>query len=433
MPVAASTAPRSDGLLERELKNVIVERLKTTDCVALLGPRQVGKTILAKEIVTGYPGAIYLDLQSPADLKKIGDGEELFAAHPRALIVLDEIQCRPDLFPVLRSQIDARRESFGGERGRFLILGSASLDLQRGASESLAGRISEIFLPGFQFIEVLRSGRAPLDAIQADTRVAAGPIAANPISAPPIREAVDRLWLRGGFPLSYLAANDQTSLQWRRDFIQTYTERDVATLGLEVDGQELRRCWDLIAARQGGLWNRARFASDLRIRGALIDEYISVLHKLLFIRVLRPWHANVGKRLIKSPKLYVRDSGLHHALLNFGTLDEVERREFAGPSWEGFVIETLINAARSARDAFFYRDENGAEMDLILEFSASNRWGIEIKLGENPNLTRGSISAAETMKVDRRIVVHSGPEKFAMENDFEAMPLFDACDAVASA
>jgi hypothetical protein len=389
--------------------------------------------MLAKEIATTYPGAIYLDLQSPNDLKKLGNGEALLAAHARTLVVLDEIQCQPALFPVLRSQIDARREKLGAERGRILILGSASLDLRRAASESLAGRISEISLPGLQPNEVTRSERAALGAVEADQQVAEGPIAANPKPALTIKNIIDRLWLRGGLPLSYLADSDQTSLQWRRDYINAYIERDVAALGFEVDGNTLRRCWELIAARQGGLWNRANFASALNIGGALVEECIYVLQKLLFIREIRPWSANVGKRLIKSQRYYVCDSGLSHALHNFGAHDELVGHVLAGGSWEGFVIETLINAAPKARDAFFYRDENGAEIDLVFEFTASNRWAIEIKLSADPTLSKGSITAADIMDVNRRIVVHTGSEKFVMKNGFEAMPLLDACVAVASA
>ncbi|MGE0613387.1 MAG: ATP-binding protein, partial [Hyphomicrobiales bacterium] len=395
---------------------------------------QVGKTTLALEIFKSFPDAVYLDLQSPEDINRLGDGEAFFREHPYALIVLDEIQVRPELFGVLRSQIDKRRRDLGDKRGRFFILGSASLSLRREASETLAGRISESHLPGLQLIEVIGPR-----AVRAETATTIDELQASLVESDqhdPVqsKELTDRLWLRGGFPLSFRAGDDTTSLEWRRDFIQTYVQRDVTALGLNIDGDRLRRFWELLAARQGGLWNDGNsFCLDLGLRKPQIYECMGALTDLLLVRELRPWFANVGKRLTKSPKFYVRDSGLLHALLNLNSLEHVIGHDIAGHSWEGFAIETLINVAPRNHNSFFYYDDSGAEIDLILELPKSGFWAIEVKLGDKPQVRPGSVTAAETVKASRRILIHSGPETFKSKGGFEAMPLLDACAAVASA
>jgi uncharacterized protein len=389
-------------MLTRNAFDVVKNRLSNFDSVAVLGPRQTGKTTLARQIAdeTGG-GASYLDLESAVDRRKLDDPEAYFAANREKLIVLDEIQRAPEIFQVLRGEIDARRRQ-NGKAGKFLLLGSASMDLLRQSSESLAGRIS--------FVE--------LTPLQPDEIANVGP------------ESIDNLWLRGGFPQSFLRESDAASLQWRLDFIRTYVERDIPKFGLQVDAERLELFWRMLANDQGELFNAQRYARSLGVSGHTVARYLEILEKLLLVRNLRPWFANSNKRLVKAPRPFVRDSGILHALLAIETTDALRGNSVVGKSWEGFVIEALIDAAGDRARPYFYRTAAGAEADLILEMTAQRCWAFEIKLSSAPKVDRGFHTAADDLAVERRILVHRGNETFPMRGGIEAMTLMGALAAV---
>jgi len=389
-------------MLTRNAFDVVKNRLSNFDSVAVLGPRQTGKTTLARQIAdeTGG-GASYLDLESAVDRRKLDDPEAYFAANREKLIVLDEIQRAPEIFQVLRGEIDARRRQ-NGKVGKFLLLGSASMDLLRQSSESLAGRIS--------FVE--------LTPLQPDEIANVSP------------ESIDNLWLRGGFPQSFLRESDAASLQWRLDFIRTYVERDIPKFGLQVDAERLELFWRMLANDQGELFNAQRYARSLGVSGHTIARYLEILEKLLLVRNLKPWFANSNKRLVKAPRPFVRDSGILHALLAIETTDALRGNSVVGKSWEGFVIEALIDAAGDRARPYFYRTAAGAEADLILEMTAQRCWAFEIKLSSAPKVDRGFHTAADDLAVERRILVHRGNETFPMRGGIEAMTLMGALAAV---
>ena len=373
------------------------------DSVALLGPRQVGKTTLARELAGQSQGAKYLDLENPMDRRLLDDPVAYLSGHARQLLVLDEIHRMPDIFQVLRGQIDERRR-IGKGAGKFLILGSASMELMRQSSESLAGRISYVELTPLTAAEVCRSEEGMTENHTAET---------------------DRLWLQGGFPASFLRDDNSESLQWRTDFIRTYLERDLPQFGLQVATEKMDLFWRMLANDQGELYNAQRYARSLGVSGHTVTRYLDILHKLLMLRVLQPWYANTGKRLVKSPRPYIRDSGILHALLNLRTMDGLRAHPVAGKSWEGFVIENLIAAAGSRVKPYFYRTGAGAEADLVLEFSPGRCWAIEVKISSAPKVDRGFYNAADDIGVERRILVHKGGERFPMKGGVEAMPLLE--------
>jgi predicted AAA+ superfamily ATPase len=364
----------------------------------------VGKTTLARAIADKRgSGAIYLDLESAADRNRLNDPEAYFTAHADKLVVLDEIHRAPEIFAILRGQIDARRRA-GREGGHFLILGSAALDLMKQASESLAGRIVHLEMPPIQ----------PQELVANDGDI-------------------DLLWERGGFPRSFLAADDEASLVWRQAFIRSYLERDIPQFGIRVPAQTLERFWTMLAHGQGGLLNAQRLAHSLDANWHSVMHYLDLMCDLLLVRRLSPWARNEGKRLVKSPKVYVRDSGLLHTLLGLGSLNDVLGHPVAGASWEGFVIEALIAAAPTATRAYFYRTQAGAEVDLVLEFSADRRWAIEIKKSSAPTIGKGFTIASDDLSAERRIVVHKGGDSYPMRGGVEAMTLLDAVTAVKQA
>lgn len=407
----AAKAPRNLAFLEsrsiiarmipRRLLPILAAALAESPAVALLGPRQVGKTTLAHEIAGARP-AVYLDLESEADRAKLAEPELYLAQHEDKLVILDEVQRTPQLFRILRGLIDAGRRR-GRGKGRFLVLGSASIDLLKQSSESLAGRI--------RYLEL-----APLDA---------GEVGST---------RLDALWLRGGFPESLLAASDAASLRWRQDFIRTYLERDIPQLGPRIPAETLRRLWTMLAHQQGGLLNAAALARSLAVDGKTVASYLDLLVDLLLVRRLAPWHGNVKKRLVKSPKVYVRDSGLVHALLGIADREALLSHPVAGASWESLAVESLIAAAPDGAEPHFVRTATGAEIDLLLKLPGHRKpWAIEIKRGLAPRLERGFHVACETVQPERRLVVYGGDERFPLAEGVEAVPLIGLCEELAGA
>ena len=399
-------------MLTREAFEIVQTRLVQFDSVALIGPRQVGKTTLARQIAAEWrSGAKYLDLENPADRRLLDDPVAYLSTHASQLIVLDEIHRTPEIFQVLRGQIDERRR-MQGESGKFLILGSASMDLLRQSSENLAGRISYVELAPFTIQEVWH--QAPLSGVSSANKL-------------------DRLWLQGGFPASYLHEDENVSLRWRTDFIQTYLERDLPQFGLQVTTDRMDLFWRMISNDQGELFNAQRYARSLGVSGHTVVRYLDVLHKLLMLRVLQPWYANTGKRLVKSPRPYVRDSGILHALLGLRTMDDLLSHPVAGKSWESFVIENLVSAVIGRAKPYFYRTGAGAEADLVLEFAPGKCWAIEIKLSSAPTVDRGFYNAAHDIGAERWILIHKGKDRFPMRHNVEAMPLLEAMNEVSAA
>lgn len=367
--------------------------------VALLGPRQAGKTTLALAIGERLD-AIYLDLESEQDQAKLVSPELYLGERLDRLVILDEVHRVPGLFPVLRGLIDQGRRQ-GRRAGLYLLLGSASLDLLKQASESLAGRIAYRELTPFTAAEIPA-------------------------------ESLGRLWLRGGFPDSFLAADEAASLRWRQDFVRTYLEREVPLFGGRIGPEMLRRLWGMLAHGQGSLLNSARLAASLGMDVRTVNRYVDLLTELFLVRRLQPWHANVGKRLTRSPKLYVRDSGILHALLAIRDEENLLSHPIAGASWEGFVIESLIAAGRDAHP-YFYRTAAGAELDLLLVLPGGEVWAVEIKRSLSPKPGRGFHSARADVAPARSFVVYPGKEGYPIEEGVEAISLPGLCALVAGA
>jgi uncharacterized protein len=370
--------------------------------VALIGPRQVGKTTLALAIGEGRD-ALYLDLEDRDDRNRLANPALFLEAAEDRLVILDEIHRMPELFDTLRGVIDRGRRRQKG-KGRFLILGSASIDLLRQSGESLAGRIAYIELTTLTALEI-----------------------------PGDRAARERLWLRGGFPDPYLADSDADSLALRRDFIRTYLERDVPLFGPRIPAATLERLWTMLAHLQGGLLNASQLARALEVSSQSVTRYIDLLCDLLLVRRLAPFHANLGKRLVKSPKVYVRDSGLVHALLGIETLVQLSGHPVVGMSWEGFAMETLLAAAALRTRAFFYRTAAGAEIDLLLEQPDGSLWAIEIKRGLSGKPERGFYQAIADLRPTRALLVHAGDDRYPISEQVEAIGLRLLAEELASA
>lgn len=380
-------------MIDRRIRIELASRIDQTPAVALLGPRQVGKTTLAQEIGDTRP-SIYLDLESEADRARLSEPELYLATHEDELVILDEVHRVPDLFQILRGVIDRGRRK-GLRAGRFLLLGAASIDLLRQSGESLAGRIS--------YLEM-----RPLDALEVG------------------QADIERLWTRGGFPDSFLASDDRVSQRWRQDFIRTYLERDVPMLGPRIAAETLRRFWTMLAHHQSGLLNAAEFARSIGVDNKTVAAWLDLLVDLLLVRRLEPWHSNAGKRLVKSPRIYVRDSGLVHTLLGLATTEDVLGHPIAGASWEGFAIESLIAAAPEGTQANFYRTAAGAEIDLLLTLPGGRLWAIEIKRSLAPKVERGFHHACADLVPERRIVVYPGSERYPMSEQVEVMSIASA-------
>lgn len=390
-------------MYQRQISSEMGTLLQEFPALAILGPRQVGKTTLAHQLMlhrgsdSGNPNsssAIYLDLETPTDLAQLSDPSAFFAAHPNTLVILDEVQRLPGLFAVLRGVIDQRRRA-GAVGAQFLLLGSASVELLAQSSESLAGRLA--------YVELV-----PLVLTELPPNEAATP---------------DTLWLRGGFPSAYLARSEPASLRWRQQFISTYLERDIPLLGPRIAAQTLRRLWTMLAYEQAQILNAARLAASLGVSGQTVGRYLDLLCDLLLVRRLPPWARQSTKRLIKAPKIYVRDSGLVHALLSLGTQRDLLAHPVVGGSWEGWIIENLLACTPHDTQASYYRTAVGAEIDLLLELPGGACWAIEIKRSSAPTVSRGYHIACDDVGATRRLVVSSANTLFPMAGGIEHVPL----------
>jgi uncharacterized protein len=376
-------------MIERPaLLSQIQTALQRSRAVVLCGPRQCGKTTLARELLA--PDSVnYFDLEDPASLARLD--EPMTALQPlQGLVVIDEVQRRPELFPVLRVLLDRKAAP-----ARFLVLGSASGDLLRQSSESLAGRVEYVTLGGFSLPEL---GAA----------------------------AESRLWLRGGFPLSYLAGNEADSVAWRRDFIRTLLERDLPQWGVRVAATALRRFWTMLAHYHGQTWNAAEPARALGVSEPTVRHYLDLLTDALMVRQLPPWHANLGKRQVKAPKVYVRDGGLLHQLLGIDGERALLSHPKVGASWEGFVIEQAL-ATQMHDEAFFWATHQGAEIDLILR-RGDRLFGIECKRADAPRLNTSLRTATADLGLERIAVLYPGQRRYALSDSVEAVPLAALAD-----
>ncbi|QLQ26536.1 MAG: ATP-binding protein [Dechloromonas sp.] len=370
--------------------------------VVLLGPRQAGKTTLALAETARLGDALYLDLELPSVQRQLDDPEAFLTGQRNRLVILDEVQRLPELFAILGGVIDQRRRA-GEAAGQFLLLGSASGLLLRQASESLAGRVAQLELTPFQAREVLPAG-----AVAAD---------------------LNALWVRGGFPLAWLAADDAASLRWREAFIATYLERDIPALGPRIPATTLRRLWTMLAHQQGGLLNQSQLAAALAVSGQTVMRYIDLLCDLMLARRLPAWHGNVGKRLVRAPKVYVRDSGIVHALLGLADLEAILAYPVAGASWEGFVVEQLL-AAAPAVETSFYRTAHGAEADLVLRFRDGETWVVEIKRSSAPTVSKGFHLAAADVGASRKLLVAPVASAYPLRDGVEVMSPLEAARSV---
>lgn len=384
-------------MISRRILPNIEKALVQFPAVALLGPRQAGKTTLARSVGSSHVNSLYLDLERPSDLAKLADPELFLSRHVGQLVVLDEIQRQPDLFPVLRALIDENRRP-----GRFLLLGSASPQLLRQTSESLAGRIS--------FHEL-----APFDVSEIK----------------PKKADVGVFWLRGGYPLSWLAKSDEASLAWRESFIITHLERDIPAFGIRIPGPTLHRFWRMLAHLHGQMWNASRLASGFGVSAPTVQHYLEILEATYMVRRLPPLHVNLGKRLVKSPKIYLRDSGLLHALLGIRSLDELAGHPIVGPSWEGWVLEQIAQLLSPQWQLSFYRTATGAEMDVVVE-RGERRIGFEIKLSSAPSLSKGFWSAMKDLQLEQAYVVAPVETGYPIAEKVEVLPANDLAQLCAS-
>jgi hypothetical protein len=386
-------------MIIRHITNTLKEALSHVPAVALLGARQVGKTTLAKAIGKDIP-SLYLDLESPEDQLKLSDPISFLNSHQDKMIILDEIQRVPELFTVLRGLIDKGRES-DRRTGQFLLLGSASMDLMRQSSESLAGRIRYIEMTGINAIEA-----------QNDPKT---------------------LWLRGGFPDSLLSRNDSLAMDWLEDFIRTYLERDVPQMGFRVPAVRLRRLWTMLAHLQGETINCSKLAGNLEVDAKTVSHYIDILTNLLLVRRLEPWHVNVKKRLVKSPRFYIRDSGIQHRLLGIDNHNSLLSNPTLGKSWEGFVIENIHSVLPRRAETYFYRTAAGAEIDLVIKMPLSETWAIEIKHGTAPKLNKNFSQTCEDVQATRKYVVYGGNDSFPIAHGVTVISLPKLMDVILAA
>jgi len=379
-------------MIKRRIHIDITKSLAQFPAIGLIGPRQAGKTTLAKMIADKLDKPVkYLDLESPHDLQKLDDAQLYLQQFQDHLVILDEAQRKPELFPLLRSMIDQDRRA-----GRFMILGSASPSLKRQASESLAGRIAYHELSPFT-----------LDEID-DTK-----------------NNVNKLWLRGGYPNSYLTDSDESASIWNQNFITTHLERDLPVLGVRVPATTLFRFWTMVAHCNSQLWNASRLAESLGVDSKTARRYLNILEDTFMIRQLQPFFGNVKKRLVKSPKVYIRDTGLLHTMLKIYDHDDLCSNPILGASWEGFCLEQVMALKPRMYDAYFYRTKSAAaaEIDLVLTKGLNVEIAIEIKYSLTPKLTRSSTNAINEVQPRKTWVLYPGEESYPIKNDIWTLPI----------
>jgi len=384
-------------MIDRKIYPFLKEALARQAAVVLLGPRQVGKTTLAQELGK-EESSIYLDLEWPEDRQKLENPGLFFGKHEDILVILDEIHRVPEIFQPLRTIIDQGRRKNKGT-GRFLLLGSASLELLNQSGESLAGRVEYIDLPPLNCLEIKED-----------------------------ENELNQLWLRGGFPDSFLAKNEKNSLAYRMSFIRTYLEREIPQFGSRIASQTLERFWTMLAHSQGSIINASQLSRSLMLSAKTVTSYVDLFTDLLLVRKIPPYFANIKKRLVKSPKVYIRDSGLLHGLLGIRDFENLLGHPIIGNSWEGFVLENLINCSPVGTKSSFYRTSGGAEVDLVLELPGKQApWVFEVKHGTMGKLNKGFYYAVEDIAPEKSFVVHKGKDSFPIDQQTEALSLFDAC------
>lgn len=375
-------------MIMRKLKKQILKSLQHYPVVSVIGARQTGKTTLAKTIADEMDrNVIYLDLELPSDAGKLENAELYLKNYKESMIIIDEVQRMPELFPLLRSLADSYKKN-----GSFLLLDTSSPDLKRQSSESLAGRIIYHELSPFSFQEI---------------------------------DDLDTLWMRGGYPLSYLAETDELSYEWRQTLTRTYLERDIPQLGIRVPSIQLHRFWQMVAHAHGQLWNASKIGSSLGVTSPTVRHYLDILNETFIIRQLLPYHLNIKKRLTKSPKIYIRDSGLLHSLLGIDSMDKLLGHPSAGVSWEGFIIEQIAAAMPRDYDLFFYRSSGGAEIDLVISGGSEKPVCVEIKRTLSPQITRGFFQAFSDIKAEKGFVIYPGDDFYPLKENISALPYTD--------
>lgn len=379
-------------MINRNIEIEILKSLNQFPVVGIIGSRQVGKTTLAKKIQKTFKSSIYLDLELPSDFNKLADPELYLMQYQNKLVVIDEIQLKPDLFPVMRALVDKNRRA-----GRFLILVSATSEMINKTSELLAGRIIFHELETFDISEIKKYD-----------------------------ENIRKIWIRGGYPLSYLSSSDQSSMKWRNAFIRTYLERDIPNLGIKIPGRQIRLFWMMLAHSHGQLWNASHLARSMGVTPPTIKHYLDILESGFMVRQLMPYSANLKKRLIKSSKIYFRDCGLLHSLLNIDCYEDILGYPIAGHSWEGFVIQQLISIFRNKYQYFFYRTSAGAEIDLILK-RFDKLIAVEIKFSLSPKLSKGFWIAFQDLKCEKGYVIYPGDQEYPISEDVTILPISKIC------
>jgi len=384
-------------MISRILQKKIYKSLETMPVVALLGPRQVGKTTLALEVAESInKESAYLDLELDSDLAKLSDPEAYLRRFENKLLIIDEVQRQPDLFRILRSLVDIRKRK-GEKSGQFLLLGSASRDIIQHSSETLAGRIRFLELYPFSVLEISKSENPSFD--------------------------LEKLWLRGGFPDSYLAETDNDSWDWRSDFISSYVEKDIPLMGPNIASTTMRRLWSMLAHNNAQQVNFSKLGESLGFSYKTIKNYIDTLTDFYMVRQIPPWSGNTKKRLVKSPKIYFRDCGLAHRFLNIADFEELLGHPGIGASWEGFVLENILNIISDKWRYSYYRTSAQAEVDLVLEGSKKEVWAIEVKRSSAPKVSKGFHYACDDIKATRKFVIYPGEDQYPLGDEIEAIGL----------